>query len=449
MNLLRSSAVRYLIRKLRLPADEENVQSTLDNIRGGTEFSGPSVWILVAAIFIASLGLNMNSPAVIIGAMLISPLMGPISGFGLGLGINDILLVKKAVRNFAVMVGVSVLTSTVYFAISPVKEAGSELLARTSPTVYDVLIAFVGGVAGIIAGASKLRRSNVVPGVAIATALMPPLCTIGFGLSNFNWSYVIGAFYLFMINSVLIAISTFLVVTLLGYPKVTEREKSKQKRITWIISALILCTIAPSIYLTFHIIKKSVFQQQATRFVREEIQDRTHIVVTSQLLYKPSGSRLEVVLMGDVIDSSGVKSLENRLSYYGLQDCQLHLYQGPDAQAAARTMFDDLNQDVQLQSLSIKDIYVKMDSLQRALRSDSRSDSLQQQLAKEMYALDSSLKEVSVKSERVFSPASNRYDTVWAITASFANPVSPAEQRKRLAWLQQRLKSGAIRFTTY
>ncbi|WP_028788482.1 DUF389 domain-containing protein [Terrimonas ferruginea] len=449
MNLLRSSAVRYLIRKLRLPADEENVQSTVASIRGGTEFSGPSVWILVAAIFIASLGLNMNSPAVIIGAMLISPLMGPISGFGLGLGINDILLVKKAVRNFAIMVGVSVLTSTVYFAISPVKEAGSELLARTSPTVYDVLIAFVGGVAGIVAGASKLRKSNVVPGVAIATALMPPLCTIGFGLSNFNWSYVIGAFYLFMINSVLIAISTFLVVTLLGYPKVTEREKNKQKRITWIISALILFTIAPSIYLTFHIIKKSVFQQQATRFVREEIQDRTHIVVTSQLLYKPSGSKLEVVLMGDVIDSSGIQSLEKKLRYYGLQGCQLHLYQGPDAQAAARTMFDDLNQDVQLQSLSIKDIYVKMDSLQRALRSDYRSDSLQQQLAKEMYALDSSLKEISIQPERVFSPATNRYDTVWSITASFAKPVSAAEQRRRLAWLQQRLKSATIRFTTY
>ncbi len=449
MNLLRSNFVRYVIRKLRLPADEENVQSTIENIKAGTAFSGPSVWTLVAAIFIASLGLNMNSPAVIIGAMLISPLMGPISGFGLGLGINDISLVRRALKNFAVMVGVSVLTSTIYFTISPVRQAGSELIARTSPTVYDVLIAFVGGVAGIVAGSTNLRKSNVVPGVAIATALMPPLCTIGFGLSKLDWSFVLGAFYLFMINSVLIAISTFLVVTLLGYPRVTEREKNKQKKITWIISTLIILIIAPSIYLTFHIVRKSVSQQQAMHFVREEVQDRTHVVVTSQLLYKPSGSRLEVVLMGEVIDSAGIKTLERKLGQYGLNNCQLHLYQGTDAQAAARTMFNDINQDVQLQRLSIKDIYLKMDSLQRQIQAFNLADSLQQQVGKELHALDTSLVTFSLLSEKTFNPSLNRYDTAWDARVSFSGSSKQANERKLRAWLQQRLRSEAVRVVVY
>lgn len=183
--------------------DRESETETIENICRGINFRGSNLWVLIFAIFIASLGLNVNSTAVIIGAMLISPLMGPIMGIGLGLGINDFELIKKAFRNLAIATVFGILTSTFYFLISPLNEARSELLARTTPTIYDVLIAFFGGMAGVVASSTRLK-GNVIPGVAIATALMPPLCTAGFGIASGNFTYFFGAFYLYMINSVLI-----------------------------------------------------------------------------------------------------------------------------------------------------------------------------------------------------------------------------------------------------
>ena len=170
------------------PSEErENEAETIENILKGINFRGSNLWVLIFAIFIASLGLNVNSTAVIIGAMLISPLMGPIMGIGLGIGINDFELIKKAFRNLAIATIFGILTSTLYFLISPLNEARSELLARTTPTIYDVLIAFFGGLAGIVASSTKLK-GNVIPGVAIATALMPPLCTAGFGIASGNFT---------------------------------------------------------------------------------------------------------------------------------------------------------------------------------------------------------------------------------------------------------------------
>ena len=181
--------------------DKEDEQEIIAQISSGVSFRGANLWVLIFAIFIASLGLNVNSTAVIIGAMLISPLMGPIIGMGLAVGINDLSLLKRSAKNYGVATLISVLTATVYFLISPLSEAQSELLARTSPTLYDVLIAFCGGAAGIIALCTR-GKGNVIPGVAIATALMPPLCTVGYGLSLFNARYIFGALYLFIINSI-------------------------------------------------------------------------------------------------------------------------------------------------------------------------------------------------------------------------------------------------------
>ena len=178
--------------------ERENEAETIDNIRKGINFKGSNLWVLIFAIFIASLGLNVNSTAVIIGAMLISPLMGPIMGIGLGVGINDFELIKTSFRNLAIATIFGILTSTLYFLISPLNEARSELLARTTPTIYDVLIAFFGGLAGIVASSTRLK-GNVIPGVAIATALMPPLCTAGFGIASGYLTYFFGAFYLYMI----------------------------------------------------------------------------------------------------------------------------------------------------------------------------------------------------------------------------------------------------------
>lgn len=205
---------KYLIRKfyddyLDLNKSMEDEQLTVESIRNGVEFRGANLWILVFATFIASLGLNVNSTAVIIGAMLISPLMGPIMGVGLAIGINDFELMKRSLKSYFIATVFSVTTATIYFAFTPLDEVQSELLARTSPTIYDVFIALVGGLAGIVAVATK-EKGNVIPGVAIATALMPPLCTAGFGLATGNLLYFLGAFYLYFINSVFISLATFL-----------------------------------------------------------------------------------------------------------------------------------------------------------------------------------------------------------------------------------------------
>ncbi|MBR5830539.1 MAG: DUF389 domain-containing protein, partial [Tidjanibacter sp.] len=204
-----------------LKEDSAPQVEVVDGVRRGIDFKGTNLWVLMFAVFIASLGLNINSTAVVIGAMLISPLMGPITGIGLALGINDFDMLKSAWRNFLLMVVVSLVTSTVFFLISPISTARSELLARINPTTYDVLIAFFCGLASMIALTRKDRAVSVVFGVAIANALMPPLCTAGYGIATGNAQFFFGALYLFTINAVFIAVATYVVVLLLRYEKKT------------------------------------------------------------------------------------------------------------------------------------------------------------------------------------------------------------------------------------
>ena len=212
--------------------DKENEQEIVSQITKGVNFKGANLWVLIFAIFIASLGLNVNSTAVIIGAMLISPLMGPIIGMGLAIGINDLELLKRAARNFGVATLISILTATAYFLLTPLSEAQSELLARTSPTIYDVFIATCGGAAGIIALCTK-GKGNVIPGVAIATALMPPLCTAGYGIATGHPLYFLGAIYLFFINTVFISFATFIGVRLMKFQRKefisVETEKTSKR----------------------------------------------------------------------------------------------------------------------------------------------------------------------------------------------------------------------------
>ena len=442
MSLLRSSLVRYVIRKLRLPNDEENIQTSIDSIRESAIISNANRWVLVCAIFIASLGLNTNSTAVIIGAMLISPLMGPIMGFGLGLGINDISLVRSSVRSFLLMVATSLATSTVFFLISPMKDAGSELLGRTSPTLYDVLIAFFGGIAGIIAGASRLRKSNVIPGVAIATALMPPLCTMGYGLASFQWNYFFGAFYLFMINAVLIAIATYLIVSLLDYPNVNRLESGGKRKIYWIISVIIVLVMAPSIYLTYHIVRKYIEKQNAEAFVAKEVQNPGHIVVTSKFEYRPKGSKLELILLGNMIDSTEKMQLTERMKdKYGLSNCDLILHQGPDSREAAREFFSSLSTDVATQNLSIKDLYLRIDSMQQLIDHTS-IDTLQLNVAKEWKQRDTLLRRLSLQPEYFYDPSTQLRDTSWQVTAIYEiGKPSPVAASEWETWLGIRLRN--------
>ncbi|HPC26926.1 MAG TPA: DUF389 domain-containing protein, partial [Paludibacteraceae bacterium] len=200
------------IRNITNLHEDTNIETTLESIKKDVEFKGANVWILFFAVIVCSVGLNVNSTAVIIGAMLISPLMGPINGVGLAVGINDAELLRNALKNLLIMILVGLLASTLYFLITPLSDAQSELLARTRPTIFDVLIAFFGGLAGIVAASRKEGKITVIAGVAIATALMPPLCTAGFGLATGQMKYFGGAFYLLFLNSFFIALATLLMV---------------------------------------------------------------------------------------------------------------------------------------------------------------------------------------------------------------------------------------------
>ena len=253
---------------LNLRSEMENYDFIHKEIENGVVFKGTNLWILIFAIVIASIGLNMNSTAVIIGAMLISPLMGPINGMGYSLATYDFVLFRKSVKNFSFAVGASLLTSTLYFAVTPVSTAHSEILARISPTIYDVLIALFGGLAGIVAISSK-RKGNVIPGVAIATALMPPICTAGYGLATMQFNFFFGALYLFTINTVFIGVASLFVCQFLRFPIRTIVDTDRKNRINQYISLILTITIVPSVYFGYILVENEKFTERAQRFVKE------------------------------------------------------------------------------------------------------------------------------------------------------------------------------------
>ena len=294
-------------------------------ISDGVDFHGATLWVLIFAIFIASLGLNVNSTAVIIGAMLISPLMGPIIGMGLAVGIADLKLFKRALTNYLITTVISVVTATIYFTISPITEAQSELLARTSPTLYDVLIALFGGAAGILAISTK-SKNNVIPGVAIATALMPPLCTAGYGLAVSNTSYFFGAFYLYFINTVFIAFTTCIGVRLLHFHRKKFVDREKMKRVNYYIISIVIITMLPAGYMTWNIIKQSVTENNVEKFVRDELNNNGTYIISYE--YDSKTKTLNVVAIGKPISVGAIAKAQKSMADYKLGDYTLKVIQG-------------------------------------------------------------------------------------------------------------------------
>jgi len=315
----------FLQDRFNLSEDSARQEEIVELICKGVEFRGVNLWVLIFATMIASLGLNVNSAAVIIGAMLISPLMGPIMGIGLSLGINDFELLKRSLRNFSLMVIVAIATSTLYFFLSPLETARSELLARTVPTTYDVLIAFFGGLAGIVAQSRKDRNSTVIPGVAIATALMPPLCTAGFGLATGQFTYFIGAFYLFFINTVFIAIATFLIVRALKYRKKVFIDKARERRVRHIMFFVTLVTFIPSVVVGLHMVRVSYFETMADRYVDQVFRFEHTRVIECNKSYRHGDrkSQIELVLIGETLEESVIENVRAQLSNYGLEQVDL------------------------------------------------------------------------------------------------------------------------------
>ena len=298
----------------------------------GVEFRGTNLWVLICATFIASLGLNVNSTAVIIGAMLISPLMGPIMGIGLSVGINDFQLLKKSLRNFLWMFVVSIITSTVFFLISPYNSAQSELLARTSPTTYDVLIAFFGGLAGMLAQTRRDRTGTVISGVAIATALMPPLCTVGFGIASGEIIYILGALYLFIINTVFIAVASYLMVIFLKYEKKTALDEATSKRMRRYVILFAVVILVPSMILTVNILRKTQFEANVDKYVTNVFQFNKTMLVDYDVRYRYEGrkSAVEVRLVGEPLSRNVIENASAQMGYYGLENTELIVRQADE-----------------------------------------------------------------------------------------------------------------------
>ena len=317
--------VRKLVNIFNLRSELENHETIHTEIEKGIQFRGTNLWILMFAIVVASVGLNMNSTAVIIGAMLISPLMGPINGMGYSLATYDFYLFRRSLKNFMYAVVVSLLTSALYFFLSPINEAHSELLARTSPTIYDVLIALFGGLAGIVAICSKLK-GNVIPGVAIATALMPPICTAGYGLATLQFSFFFGALYLFAINTVFIAFASLVVCQYLKLPIRNIVDPDRKKQVNQALTAIILITAVPSIYFGYQLVQNENFSQNAEHFVNQVS------VVEGNYLQKnninPSNKNVELVYSGYGLSQKHMDSIKLIALLNHIDTAKLKIQQG-------------------------------------------------------------------------------------------------------------------------
>lgn len=295
--LLIKRKIRNLVRYFNLRYDAEDPKVVHNEILKGVDFIGTNLWILFFAVIIASVGLNVNSTAVIIGAMLISPIMGPINGMGYALATYDFPLFRRSVKNYTFAVITGLVASTLYFFISPVSSEHSELLARTSPTIYDVFIAFFGGLAGIVAVASKIK-GNVIPGVAIATALMPPLCTAGFGIANGKPEFFFGAMYLFTINTVFIAVSAVLVSRFFDFSIAGDVSAARKVKIKRIITAVIIVTLIPSIFLGVKLVKEERFKENAHDFISSVSVLEQNFLLDSDI--KPSNRTISLYYTSDV-----------------------------------------------------------------------------------------------------------------------------------------------------
>ncbi len=303
--------------RFALGSDAASQEEVNANIRKGILIRGSNLWVLIFAIFIASLGLNTNSTAVIIGAMLISPLMGPIIGMGYSMGVYDFNLLKESLRNFLFMIVVSLITSAVFFTLPLITSTQSELLARTQPTTYDILIALFGGLAGMVAQTRKDRTGTVIPGVAIATALMPPLCTVGYGLATFQFRFMLGALYLFTINSIFIALASFIVTRVMKFKMIGELEPDKLKKLKSAMVAVIIIVTLPSVLIAISIIQRSAFENNYRNFVNEAFKYDNTFVVESTYEYNANPRKqsvIEVRLFGEPLSENVINNIRGQMS---------------------------------------------------------------------------------------------------------------------------------------
>lgn len=424
-----------ILDNFKLNNEKENYQKVISIIDKGVVFKGTNLWILVFAIFIASLGLNVNSTAVIIGAMLVSPLMGPIMGLGLGMAINDLVLLKKALFNYLFASAVGLTTSTIYFLITPINDAHSEILARTSPNIYDVLIAFFGGLAGILATSSK-NKGNVIPGVAIATALMPPLCTAGYGLATLNPYYFFGAFYLFLINSVFIALATLITARVLKFPFKTLPDEKEDKKNKKIIGAIVVITVLPSLYFGYDIVQTNKFLRRCNQFIENEASFPNDYLLSKSIDKKTK--TITLTYGGEFIEQEKIDALKKELFQYDLKDVTLEVRQG----FAYLKEEEHKTEDIKTQQLSIAltEKAKEVEALKKMLDSVESNKNLSQQIYQELKI------QIPYIESYILQPSINNTDStqkvVWVSVITSKRYIKQSDKKRIQDWLKVRLKTN-------
>lgn len=419
---------------LNLHQGEDQKEKVLENVIANISFRGANLWILACAIVIASVGLNVNSTAVIIGAMLISPLMGPIVGAGFALGTYDFGLLKKSLKNLVIATLVSLFVSFLYFSLSPFKEAQSELLARTSPNIYDVLIAFFGGMVGVIA-ITRVEKGNPIPGVAIATALMPPLCTAGYGLAIGSLSYFGGAMYLYMINCFFICISTFLIVKFLKYPSVSFLNEGKKKRITRTITLLILVMIVPSFYLAYALLQEKKFTQQVNTFIQNELVQKGYTLIYEKTKFNQRPKKIELAFLDKKFSKPELIDLKSKLSLYNIDNTELLIRQ--DSTDLKRDILAEISR--RSENVSEKDIAIQ--NLRKELTAYKFED---QELIKEITTLFPTLTPFSIGKQLMVNTAdSTKMETVLFYNGK--EKLDNKELTKLRDWLNIKLNGSDIK----
>lgn len=436
--------------------EDTDRDTTMEIVKRDISFKGHNAWILVFSIFVASIGLNVSSTAVVIGAMLISPLMGPIVGVGFSVAINDVDTLKRSLVNLGVMVGLSVLTAYLYFLASPIKEATPELIARTYPTILDVLVAIFGGTALIIAKTKKGAIASVIMGVAIATALMPPLCTVGYGIAIGNWEYAGGALYLFSINSVFIALSTFVVSKLLRFPLVKYANSRRRKNTARLASLIAILVMIPSIILFVNLLSEQVFLSKTKDFVQQVIKYPGTEVVKFSQDYKTK--IVDIYLIGKPVPQEEIDQWTAEIkSEKELENTVLRVHQGTDQSSE---MAERLSSEVKAGIL--EDLYLRNQEVVE--NKDARIRLLEQELMRyrrEGIPFETVSREAKINYKNIeeLSYANNivtnfsKIDTIPTFNVKWNKSLSKTarenEMNKLREWLAVRLSLDTLSVRTY
>lgn len=433
-----------LLSYFNVKEDLEPQADTEESIRSGISFKGSQLLTLIFAIFIASLGLNTNSVPVIIGAMLISPLMGPIIGMGLGVGIQDIALVRRSLKNISAAVIGSLLASAIYFTISPLYDGASQLLARTSPSIYDVFVALFGGAAGILSIASK-NKGQVLPGVAIATSLMPPLCTAGYGLATMQMHFFLGALYLFFTNMIFIFFATWIGVKLMGFHKVVYQNEKRARRIHVIAYSIVAATVGVSIYLTVVMVGHNIFIEKAAAFVEKEmVFPNTQVLSHKEFIQK--GKRyIDVTLIGEALPKDSLQlALMNKLDSIGLGGTILQIKQGFSLTKADMDADRNSEEFYRMMQTEISRRQTTIDSLRGVIASQGRFANEAARIAPEIKVLFPNIRDIACASILASSTDSLRSDTLNIVLVNAKASLNATEMKKLRDYLEVRLGKKPI-----